>query len=131
MRCAIRRGEHAGFRVLYVHGELDHDVCPEFESTLAALASEQPPCFILDLLDVPYSNAAPLRTVVEAHRTFVSRGGVLAVVCCTEYMSKLVEIAGAKDELRLFHQMNAAAAHLSTVCEMVLSASSSPSTQPS
>lgn len=116
MKCSIQQGNHKGFPALYVHGELDHLVCPEFETTLSAFATAQRPCAILDLLDVPYSNAAPLRAVVETHQVMTARGGALAVVCCTEYMAKLVEIAVVKGELQLFHQMDAAAEYLATIC---------------
>jgi len=101
---------------MFVHGELGHAACPEFESQLAELIASPAPCVILDLIDVPYTQAAPLRTVVEAHRALLARGGAMAVVCCTEYMDKLVDVCGARDELHLFHSMESAAAYLSIYC---------------
>jgi len=113
MRCSIELSTYEGFPMMLVRGELDHATCPEFESQLAAFAASPTPLVILDLIDVPYSQAAPLRVVVDAHRALHARGGALAVVCCTEYMSRIIEVAGAKDELCLFHSLDLAAAHLS------------------
>jgi len=112
LQCSIELSKHAGFPMMLVRGELDHATCPAFESQLAAFATSPAPLAILNLIDVPYSQAAPLRVVVEAHRALLARGGALAVVCCTEYMAKIIEVAGAKDELCLFHSLDTATAHL-------------------
>jgi anti-anti-sigma factor len=116
MRCSFEVGIHSGFDVVYVHGDLDALMCPEFDSRINALTEGPARCVILDLLDVPYSEAAPLRAVVIAHRSLVDSGKALAVVCCAPFMDRLIKLAGVHGSVPLFHDLDSAASHLSTLC---------------
>jgi len=116
LHCSFEVGTHAGFDVLYVHGDLDGLACPEFDSRIQMLGEGPARCVILDLLDVPYSEAAPLRAVVITQRSLVERGKSLAVVCCAPFMDRLMKLAGVDEGVRLFHDLDSAASHLSTVC---------------
>ena len=116
MRCSFEAGTHSGFDVVYVRGELDALACPEFDSRISALGEAPGRCVILDLLDVPYSEAAPLHAVVLAHRSLTERGKALAVVCCAPFMDRLMKLAGVAGSVPLFHDLDAAARHLTTLC---------------
>jgi len=113
MRCTFENGTHSGFPVLFVSGEFDGTVSSEFDAAVNALGDGTARCCIVDLLDVPYSEAAPLRSLLLAHRAYLEAGRVLAVVCCAPFVDKLVELADFDVQMHVFHGLDAAAEYLS------------------
>jgi len=114
--CSFEDGNYSGYPVIFFRGELDLAVCPEFDERMAAISQGDNQCVILDLLEVPYTEAKPLRAVLAAYRAMTAKGRVLVVVCCAPMVDKLIQLSGIDDHVPLFHSLEAAAAHLSQVC---------------
>lgn len=116
MGCSIETVTHAGYPVVRIRGELDHRSCPDLDARIEELARESESCLVLDLLEVPYSEAAPLRAVLAAHRSLGERGHTVAIVCCAPFMDRLLVLAGLDEGVLVFPTLEDATAHFIASC---------------
>ena len=116
MNCSFEVGSFLGYPVITVHGELDAATCPDFAERLRSASQHDSACVIVDLLDVPYSEAAPLRGIIEVSEHLRRDDKILAVVCCAPFVDRLLDLAGVSEHLSVFPGLEEAIAHLGAEC---------------
>jgi anti-anti-sigma factor len=93
MRLGVALVSLAGRPALAVRGELDIAGVDEFERSLAAVESEQPPVLVIDLREVTFLDSSGLRTLLAAERRAKSDGRRLVLVRGPEPVHRVFEIA--------------------------------------
>jgi len=115
MDFAATLGEHEGFPMLVLSGELDMAVEQSLKGTIADLVDHHP-CALAQLSDVTYSDAASLRLIIDARDVFRARNGRLAFVCCQSDLLRALEVLGFMRRMDLFDDVDEAATFLNAEC---------------
>ena len=115
MDFAATLGEHKGFPMLVLSGELDMAVEQSLKGTIADLVDHHP-CALAQLSDVSYSDAASLGLIMDARDVFRTRNGRLAFVCCQSDLLRALEMLGFTRRMDLFDDLDDAAAFLKAQC---------------
>jgi anti-sigma B factor antagonist len=104
-------GEHAGWRVLTVHGEVDVTTTPRVRAQLLSLLSEGPPRLIVDFEGVEFLDSSGLGALVAALKLARSRSGELRLVCGSQRsVRKVLEVTGLERVLDRYDSLEEAVA---------------------
>jgi len=104
--------EEAGYRVLYVSGELDIITAPLFRSRLTDLIQGSAAPLLVDLGGVTFCDSSGLSAAVAAERSAAMHKASLAFVKASDTVAKLFRITNLDQCLRIYPDLPAAVADL-------------------
>lgn len=115
MDIAAELGEHRGFPMLYLSGELDAAAEQLIGDRLAQLIGNHR-CAILHVNDLTYADANAVGMFLRAKQTFNERGGILAFVCCDAQVLRVLKSLGMLSNVDTFDDLDQAAEYLAAHC---------------
>lgn len=94
MDLGFEHGEHDGWLVLAVEGEVDVYTAPALRSELLKLSEADGVRIVLDLRKVDFMDSTGLGVLIGAHKRIKNSQGSIAVVCTQPTILKVFEITG-------------------------------------
>jgi len=113
---AVHESDREGVRVLEVIGELDIATAPRLCSLIDAARIHRVKRLMIDMTGVDFCDSTGLRALMGASAEMRVSGGRLAIVCLPDgAVSRLFDIVGLRESLRVFDTPDAAMAAVARV----------------
>jgi anti-sigma B factor antagonist len=130
MDLRLRTVRREGVAVVELGGELELHNAPLLREELAALCAGEKPSVIVDLSALTFMDSTGIGVLVQGFKAARTRGGALALVCPSQRLMRLFEIAGLTSALLIFGDRADAEAALRESRAASASSSSATSAQP-
>jgi anti-sigma B factor antagonist len=111
MDLVVREGEHDGWAVLSLAGELDLTTAPRLREQVVRTVVDGQPRVVLDLQSVEFVDSTGLGVLVGLLKRTRSQGGDLRLVSTRSAMQKLLELTALDRALPLAATVDEATAH--------------------
>lgn len=107
----LELGQHSGWQILTVRGEVDVTTTPRVRTQLLSLLSDGTPHVIVDLEGVRFLDSSGLGALVAGLKLARSRAGELRIVCEGQRsVRKVLEVTGLERVLDRYDSVEAATA---------------------
>jgi anti-sigma B factor antagonist len=80
-----------------VTGEIGVAAEDQFREALASAVSQEPPCLVVDLADVPFMASAGVGVLLGIRAVLAARGGSLVLSSPRPAVARVLEVTGAAD----------------------------------
>jgi len=113
---AVHESDRDGVRVLEVFGELDIATAPRLCSCIDAARIHRVRRMMIDLTGVDFCDSTGLRALMGASAEMKVGGGRLSIACLADSpVSRLFDVVGARESLRVFESPQEALASVARV----------------
>jgi anti-sigma B factor antagonist len=98
------------YTLVMLEGEADVTNCNALREVLEAEVAKQPPTLVIDLSGLRFMDSSALHVILRANRMMDRQGGVLALACPREPVSKMLRLTATDQLLPVYASVDDATA---------------------